>query len=35
MPFGPTGQEFWLEYNLIVFAAKNADSIFSGPWKKG
>ena len=34
MPFSPTGQVFWLENNVIVFAPKLVDSIFSGPRKK-
>ena len=34
MPFCPTGQEFWLEYNAVVFATKFVDGIFSGPTKK-
>ena len=35
MPFSPTGQVFWLENNVIVFAPKQlVDSIFSGPRKK-
>ena len=34
MPFCPTGQVFWLEYNVVVFAPKLTDSIFSGPRKR-
>ena len=33
MLFCPTGQVFWLEYHVIVFAPKLVDSIFSGPKK--
>ena len=34
MPFCSTGQVFLLEYTIVVFAPKLADSIFSGPRKK-
>ena len=34
MPFCPTGQEFWPEYNVGLFAPKHADSIFGGQRKK-
>ena len=34
MPFCPTGKEFWLDYNLSVFAPKLAGNIFSGPTTK-
>ena len=34
MPICPTSQEFWLEYNVAVFAPKLVDFIFSGPRKK-
>ena len=36
MPFCPTGQKFWLEYNVGIFTAKLANRLFSGPrikWK--
>ena len=36
MPFRPTGQVFCLECNVVVFAPKLVDRIFSGPrenWK--
>ena len=28
---GPTGQEFWPEYNVGVFAQELVDSVFWGP----
>ena len=34
MPFCTTGQEFWPEYNIGIFAPKLVDRIFSGPRKK-
>ena len=34
MPFCTTGQEFWPEYNINIFAPKLVDRIFSGPRKK-
>ena len=36
MPLGPTGHEFFLEYNGSVFAQKLVDRIYSRPrneWK--
>ena len=33
MPYCPTAQEFWLEYNVSIFAPKLADKIFSSPRK--
>ena len=33
MPYCPTGQEFWPEYNVDISAPKLADRIFSGPRK--
>ena len=38
MPIGPsrsTGQEFWLECNVGIFAWKPVDSIYRGPRNKG
>ena len=34
MPFCMTGQEFWPEYNIGIFAPKFIDRIFCGPRKK-
>ena len=34
MPFCPTGEEFSLEYNFVIFAPKLVDDIFCGPRKK-
>ena len=34
MPFCTTGQEFWPEYNINIFAPKLVERIFSGPRKK-
>ena len=37
MPLGPSGQEFWPEYDFGDFARKLVDPIFRGPrhnWKK-
>ena len=36
MPLGSSGQEFWSECNVTVFAQKILDSIYRGPeniWK--
>ena len=33
MPYCPTAQEFWLEYNVSIFAPKLADKIFISPRK--
>ena len=34
MPLDPTGQEFFPEYNVGVFARKSIDQIYSGPKKR-
>ena len=34
MPQGSTGQQFWRECNVYVFAWKLVDSIYRGPRNK-
>ena len=34
MALGPTGQYFWLECNVGIFAWKLVDSMFRGPRNK-
>ena len=34
MPLGPTGQEFWPEYNFCILPRKLVDSIFIGSRNK-